>query len=223
MLIEVIARHLRHPMARAQNVLHALSAKVDVAIAQPFLLIDLVRFMLIRQDRRRLGLVENLKLLSDDFDLAGGELPVRFAGASSHRALDRDDILSPQGAAGGDDVLIRILKIEDHLRQTIAIAKVDEDQALALIAVGVDPAAKRDGLADVLGPQFTAGVCALQHRENNLPFRVDAWTAAGKAGGRVRIEHRTAIREARLGRGEPVLSTARDQAGEFDPESTVGG
>ncbi len=48
---------------------------------------------------------------------------------------------------------------EDDLRLAITIAQVDE-QCPAVIAITIDPAAKRHGLSDVRIAQFAAGVGA---------------------------------------------------------------
>ena len=53
------------------------------------------------------------------------------------------------------------LGLEDDLRDAVAVAKVDEDQA-AEVAPGVDPAVERDRLADVLLRQFPAGMRPFQ-------------------------------------------------------------
>ena len=50
---------------------------------------------------------------------------------------------------------------EDHLRLAVAVAEVDEQRA-AVVAIRIDPAAQRDLLADVFGPQLTAGMGAKQ-------------------------------------------------------------
>ena len=51
------------------------------------------------------------------------------------------------------------LRREDDLRQPVAVAEVDEDEA-AEVAPGVDPAFERDGLADVLLAERAVGVRA---------------------------------------------------------------
>ena len=50
--------------------------------------------------------------------------------------------------AGLDHVRRRVGRVEHDLRHAVAVAEVDE-QAAAVVAVGVDPAAEGDDLADV--------------------------------------------------------------------------
>src|SRR5262245_10052165 len=59
------------------------------------------------------------------------------------------------------------LGVKNHLRLAIAVAQIDEHDS-ALVAVRIDPAAKRDFLADVLGPQLAASMCAKQGRTPNV-------------------------------------------------------
>ena len=49
----------------------------------------------------------------------------------------------------------RIGRIEHDLRHAVPVAQVDEQPA-AMIAVAVDPAAKRDFLANMFAAQFAA-------------------------------------------------------------------
>ena len=55
--------------------------------------------------------------------------------------------------------------IEDDLRLAVAVAEVDEHDA-ALIAVRIDPAAKRDFLTDVFRPQLAASMSAKQDQDS---------------------------------------------------------
>jgi len=50
--------------------------------------------------------------------------------------------------------------IEDELRETVAVAEVDKNEA-AVIAVGMDPTGEFDGLADVGFAKLAAGVRAV--------------------------------------------------------------
>ena len=90
-------------------------------------------------------------------------------GRSVDLAGHLDHILGPQRLAFVDDRLRRIGRIEHHLRHAVAVAQVDE-QAAAVVAVAVDPAAERDFLANVFAAQFAAGVSS-QHGLFSSMFR----------------------------------------------------
>ena len=57
-------------------------------------------------------------------------------------------------------------RVEHDLRHAVAVAEVDE-QAAAVVAVGVDPAAEGDGLADVSVAKFAAGVSS-EHADASI-------------------------------------------------------
>ena len=119
--------------------------------------------MLIRQDRRRLGLVEHLQLRGHDLDLARRQPGVGIADALPHQPGDGNDVLAPQRSGLGDHMLAHILQVEHDLYQPLTVAQVDEDQAFTLIAVRIDPPGQGDGLAGVVTSQFSTHVGALEH------------------------------------------------------------
>jgi hypothetical protein len=67
------------------------------------------------EEGRVRGLVEDLELRDDDFDLAGDELGVLAADADADRALDGDDVLVSEVVGGFEDVLGEVLAVEDDL------------------------------------------------------------------------------------------------------------
>ena len=58
------------------------------------------------------------------------------------------------------DGLCRRCRVEDELREAVAVAKVDEDQA-AVIAVGMNPAGQANFRANIGCPKLAAGVSAV--------------------------------------------------------------
>jgi hypothetical protein len=65
----------------------------------------------------------------------------------------------------------RVGRIEHDLRHAIAVAEVDE-QAAAVVAVGVDPTAEGDDVAHMNIAKFAAGVSS----EHCFLVWVDEWT-----------------------------------------------
>ena len=119
--------------------------------------------MLIRQDRRGLGLVEHLQLRGHDLDLARRQPGVGIADALPHQPGDGNDVLAPERSGLGDHMLAHILQVEHDLHQPLPVAQVYEDQAFTLVSIGIDPPSQGDGLAVVVDPQFTTHVGALEH------------------------------------------------------------
>ena len=54
--------------------------------------------------------------------------------------IDADDVFGAELVGGLDHGGVGVFAVEDELGQALAVAEVDEDEALALGAVAVDPA-----------------------------------------------------------------------------------
>jgi len=59
-----------------------------------------------------------------------------------------------------------LLGTKHNLRQSLPVPEIDKDDA-AMVTAGIDPAGKRDGLADVIFAKLIAEVIA-EHLENQL-------------------------------------------------------
>jgi hypothetical protein len=142
--VEPAAQRLHELDARAHHLLHFRAAQVEVAILQA----DVLARVLVRVEGQRLGLVEQLDLRGDHFDLAGLDLRVH-ARAAAHGAGDAQAILITDLRSGFDDrgVALRVRWFGDDLHDAFVVAQVDEAQA-AEVAGDVGPAAQGDGLSD---------------------------------------------------------------------------
>ena len=142
-------------MPQQQRPLHFRPAQVDVAVLQPEVFARQV--LAGRLERRVEALVEDLHLLGADFDFAGGELGVDGAfGPWATLPLDQHHEFRPQ-RLGRLQGLVAAFRGKNHLRLAVAVAQIDEQHA-AVVAVGIDPAAKRNLLADVVRTQFATGM-----------------------------------------------------------------
>jgi hypothetical protein len=61
-----------------------------------------------------------------------------------------------------------LLGAEDDLCETLAVAEIDKDDA-AMVTAGIDPASKRDGLADVFFAKLIAEVIA-EHLKRRMKY-----------------------------------------------------
>ena len=151
------------PIAQHQRLLHRGPTQIEVAMLEPQFFVRHVLSIGVRRNGRRQALVEQLEAGDPQFDLAGRQLRVGHSGRPlGDFAGHLDHVLGAQRFAFVDDRLRRIGRVEHDLRHAVAIAQVDE-QTAAVVAVAVDPAAKRDFLANVFATQFAAGVSS-QHR-----------------------------------------------------------
>ena len=151
---------------KQQRPLHLGPPQVEVAMLQPQLLVRHVLRIGVRRYGRREALVEQLERGDAELDLAGRQLRIRHAGGPlGDSPRDLNHVLRAQRLALLDDGRRRIGRIEHHLRHAVPVAQIDEQPA-AMIAVGIDPAAKRYFLADMFTAQVAAGVGS-QH-ENPL-------------------------------------------------------
>lgn len=73
-----------------------------------------------------------------------------------HRAGAAEHELAADFAGLGEDLGARFL-LEDDLRLAVAVAQIDK-QHRAVVAIGIDPAAKGHRLADMGGSQLPASV-----------------------------------------------------------------
>ena len=163
---EIVARKLGHARTRLQNLLHARTTQIDVAILESRLFVGALGF--VGKNRRRLGGVEQLEFFGDDFNLTRGQFGIGSTRANAHRSFDRDDIFTAQGLRQRHHFFGGLLEVEDHLAQAFTIAKVSEDEATALIAVGVDPTSEDDGLSNMACTKRATHVCALKHKRSRI-------------------------------------------------------
>ena len=155
---------LDHAVPQQQRPLHLRPAQVEVAVLQPQVFARQFLAVGVRRNGGVRLLLSSLKsvtrssispVASFGFAMPAGRsatLPVTWITYSARSVL-----------LSFDDRGRRVGRIEDDLRHAVAVAQVDE-QAAAVVAVAVDPAAERDRLADVFGAQFAAGMSS-QHAE----------------------------------------------------------
>ena len=153
-------------MTRPEHLLHPRSAEIDVSVLESFLLGDPFRLVLVWEDGGGLGLAEDFQLAGGDLDRAGGEPGIGSPYPRANQPFDGDHVLAPQGSRLVDRGLVDVPEVEDDLGETVAVTQVDEDQPLALIAIGVDPTGQGDGLTDVVGPQLATHVGSFKHHRS---------------------------------------------------------
>ena len=163
------AGELRDAGAGLEDPLHLRASKIEIAVLEAGLLADLLRLVVVGQDRGRLGLVEDLQFGRQHLDLARVELRVRAAPAGPDHAPDRDHVLASQALGGLDHRVVDVGAVEDDLGDAAAVAKIDEHQRLGVVSIGVHPAGENDGLADVVGANGVAVVRPLEHGGGGLP------------------------------------------------------
>jgi len=94
------------------------------------------------------------------------------------------DIFAAQPVRSGGDLGI-FLRAEDDLRHALAVAQIDEDDAV-MIAIRVHPSGERDGLADVGGTKLITGVGAIHGGARNVAGFTRRWRRICTLGGRRR-------------------------------------
>ncbi len=148
-------------MSHTQIARHLRTTQIVVAIAQAQIFIRRVRVDRKRQDVRA---IQNFQHVRQNLDVAGGQLWIlRARQTRRHFAFDLDHILVSQAVRE-----LRRFRIffgtKHHLRQTFAIAQIDEDHA-AVIAPDMHPAGDLHAATDVSRAQFIAMMCAIEtHR-----------------------------------------------------------
>ena len=140
-------------MAEEQIALDRAAAQVEVAVlhAQVVAAVGVV----LDGEWRGVGRVEDVEFIHLDFDLAGGDLQV-LGLALADGADGLDDELAAELPGLATEVGVGV-HVEGELRDAVAVAQVHEGEA-AEVAGALDPAAQGDGLSDVVGAKFAAGV-----------------------------------------------------------------
>ena len=157
-LVEIHADRLHDFMALAQADLHALAAQIEIPVRHAEVFGDLRGGLIVQRERRRFALVQNPDEVGTDFNVARRELRVgHVRRAGLDHAFDLDDVLAVR-ALREVPRLLRIARVENHLRHAVAVAQVDENHA-AVVAYGLHPAAEADLRPDVFLPQLSASLC----------------------------------------------------------------
>jgi hypothetical protein len=144
--VEVIAHRLHRVVAQRDVALHVRPAEIDVAIFHPQALVDVD--IALHGKRRRERPVEHGNVGCRDLDLTGGQLLVLGARRPEpNPTADHDDVFGSERRGGcrrgGSNA-----RVEDRLRDSKAVANVDEDE-LPVIASARDPTADFGSLAFV--------------------------------------------------------------------------
>ena len=126
-------------------------------------LVDLLGLVFVGQDRWIFSDVEDLETGTDEFDLPGIHLRVASAIAHPHGSGHGDDRFPAKAAGWFHDLVGNVLLVEDDLGDAASVAEIDEDEALALISVGVDPTAECGFVFGIGSAEFTAHVGSLEH------------------------------------------------------------
>jgi len=134
--------------------------KIEVAVLQPSLLAHLR--VSVDLERQRCGLIENLEVVGDDFDLTGGDGRVDVAlGAQADLAADCDHPLVAQ-------VVGDICLTQHDLCRARGVPQIDEGDP-TVVTTGGHPAGQPHVLPGVRGTQ-TAGVMTADHK--NSPSKI---------------------------------------------------
>jgi hypothetical protein len=156
---EEVADELHDRRAQHQPPLHDRAAQVEVAVGEADRLVHLD--VVADREGGRLGAGQDRHLLAVHLDRAGRQVRVdRALGAGAHRAGDFQHVFAAH--LGGDGVRAgRRRGVEDDLREAVAVAQIDENQA-TVIAAARDPAFQGYSPPGIVGAQLAAmGVAAI--------------------------------------------------------------
>jgi len=132
---------------------HLGAAQIEVAVFQAQVLVGHAR---VDREGQHVGFVQHRKFRGHDLDRAGRQLHVlRARQARGDPAGHGNDVLAAQavGLPGDGRVFVRT---EDDLRDALAVAQVDENDA-AVVAARIDPPAQ-DGFRTGIGRAQRAAV-----------------------------------------------------------------
>ena len=154
--VQVIPDGFGDAVTKADILGHARTAQVQVAVFHPQIF---VRELFIQLKGENFRFVQDFDFGDFDLNLAGVDIRIDSAGSIKFGTLGNlsgylKHVFLPELVAqfGGLGVL---LSFEDNLCHPFPVAQIDEDDA-GVVAIGIHPTDKCDGLADVLFAQFVA-------------------------------------------------------------------
>ena len=164
-LVHRLAHLENHAMAQLEIAMRTRPPQIEIAITQARLFAGIC--VVFHLERRRLRVVQNMQARSDHFHFAGRKFRIRFL--PPHDAtFHRYDKLRAQLFSLRMRFRMQLI-VEHDLRDSRAVAKVDEDQ-LAEIAAALNPAHQDDFFIGVRGAQRAAISCAFQISESFEQF-----------------------------------------------------
>jgi hypothetical protein len=138
--VEKIPHRFYDAMADPQITLETRATQIEIAILQAQRLVDVA--LDVNRERWREGTRENLRTLDREFDRTRGELRIFGTRRTrAHRSAHGDHVFVAERLRELEHV--GAFRIEDRLRDAVAVAYVDEHEA-AVIASAVHPAADLD-------------------------------------------------------------------------------
>ena len=141
-LIQITAHTAGNARTQLQLGCHFRATQIDKAVAQTGFFTDIA--VLVQRERRGFGLVQHFKLITQYFNGAGGHVGIaRTLRTQTHLATDLHHIFTAYPIRQGKGLFA--IRIEYHLRQTLAVTDIEKDNP-AMITATVNPAAKGDFL-----------------------------------------------------------------------------
>ena len=133
---------------RRRFFLHALPTKVEVAVLQANVLVDVVSASVDRERRWR-GRTQDLDFAVTDFDLAGWQVVIdRSLRAHTDGARDLEDVF----AADVDIV------VDDALDDARVVAQINKCEVFAMLTSTTNPATHTDGATNIGFAELSAKV-----------------------------------------------------------------
>jgi len=151
---KVLPDHLEHFRPQGDVLLHALPPHVEIAVFESCFFPNIL--LLVYFEWRSYCFIEHLQLIHKHLNFSCRVLfPLRSFEALTDFPSDLQHPFRTHFLGYGKGFLI--LRVNHHLREAVAVPKVDENEP-AMIAAAVDPAAESRLLSLVTCTEFAAGV-----------------------------------------------------------------
>ena len=160
---EVVANDACHLRTGSQDLLHAGATKIDVAVLQTLVFGDFVRLVVVGQNGGRLGLAEHLDAFGHQLNGAGLQFVVGPTVPKTNFAFHANAVFAAKTSGDLHQLAVGIFQIAHHLGEPRSVPEIEENQALPLFSVGIDPAAEPDGCAGVGVSKVATGMGAFDH------------------------------------------------------------
>ena len=160
---EVVANDACHLRTGSQDLLHARASQIDVAVFQTLVFGDFVRLVVVGQNGGRLGLAEHLNAFGHQLNGAGLQFVVGPTVPKTDFAFHANAVFAAKTSGDLHQLAVGIFQIADHLGEPRSVPEIEEDQALALLSVRIDPATEPDGCASVGVSKVATGMGAFDH------------------------------------------------------------
>ena len=131
------SRTMRVTCERVRKIFCMLGLQIDVAVFETLIFGDFVCLVVVGQNGGGLGLAEHLDAFGHQFNGAGLQFVVGPTVPKTNLAFHTNAVFTAKSSGDLHQLAVGIFQIAHHLGESRSVSEIEEDQALALLSVGI--------------------------------------------------------------------------------------